>query len=579
MSVHVAPRQTGPEEHCSTFAPRMKDLSELSRLARSLAEGLADLSVQSDDSIPEESDAEDISVSPPNLGVGAVRINIYADDPFSEATPTPNPQNDAVIAVSQPNNAHSTLQFNVLGTSPAPQRYSPGTAEFRHWLAVEALSRGVNFWASLMPPGTTWSTFSHPMQVNLVAGMDLNANYSRAFGLRFYQEMVRGIPVFSGESADVVCHELGHAIIDALRPQLFNAASLEADAAHEGASDVSAMLCALQLQQFRDRVLSETGGRLNVNSRLSRMAEQLGWAIRQNWPASVDQDSLRNSANSFFYRPPSQLPPSAPANQLSSESHSFGRVLSAAFLDALAGMYNALGAGGSPQLEQASQDLGQLFADGFRTCRIVSAFYSSLASAVILADRTRFGGRYQASLTSAFVRRGILSLPAIEAIGSSPTPRFVPIAMQTATLQGFATGATRPMLEGDDSYLRPGLQAPDLPTRAVPTPLGIRLMVHVPEDDDTLPARAASVVGGSLSPVDVRDDASAFVAHLVQQGRLDMREASVEMAQRGALASLSPQPSRRDSRITHMLTKHESGQLVLKRRHFDCAGHCRRVSR
>ena len=31
---------------------------------------------------------------------------------------------------------------------------------------------------------------------------------------------VAGTMVFTGESPDVVCHEMGHAVLDAIRPQL-----------------------------------------------------------------------------------------------------------------------------------------------------------------------------------------------------------------------------------------------------------------------------------------------------------------------------------------------------------------------
>jgi len=106
-----------------------------------------------------------------------------------------------------------------------------------------------------------------------------------------------------------VLHELGHAILDALRPQLFNAFSIEAAAFHEAFGDMSSILCGLQLPSRRAKVLSETGGRLNTNSRLSRLAEQLGWGIRQSSPTAVDPDSLRNAANRFFYQRPEQLPP------------------------------------------------------------------------------------------------------------------------------------------------------------------------------------------------------------------------------------------------------------------------------
>ena len=61
-----------------------------------------------------------------------------------------------------------------------------------------------------------------------------------------------GRTVFSGESPDVVCHELGHAILDSLKPQLFDAASMEVAAFHESFGDMSASLSALQLPSLRE---------------------------------------------------------------------------------------------------------------------------------------------------------------------------------------------------------------------------------------------------------------------------------------------------------------------------------------
>jgi hypothetical protein len=85
---------------------------------------------------------------------------------------------------------------------------------------------------------------------------------------------------------------------------------------HESFGDMSAILSQLQLPGFRKAVLTETGGVLYRSSWLSRLAEQLGWAIRFAFPDAVDSDCLRNAVNSFFYRDPIQLPPSGPANTL-----------------------------------------------------------------------------------------------------------------------------------------------------------------------------------------------------------------------------------------------------------------------
>ena len=177
-------------------------------------------------------------------------------------------------------------------------------------------------------PGIPWEVGTI-LPVDLDFGVDLNAFYDRE-GLKFFHGTAAGRTVFSGESPDVVCHELGHALLDSFKPQLFDAASIEVAAFHESFGDMSAILSALQLSSVREGVLAETGGVLRRSSRLSRLAEQLGWAIRQSVPSAVEPDCLRNAVNTFFYRDPDTLPTTAPATSLSSEPHSFSRVFTGA---------------------------------------------------------------------------------------------------------------------------------------------------------------------------------------------------------------------------------------------------------
>src|SRR5262249_42721797 len=133
-------------------------------------------------------------------------------------------------------------------------------------------------------------------------------------------------------------------------------------------------------------VLNETRGRLNRASRLSRLAEQLGAAIRIEHPDAVDRDCLRNAANSFFYRDPQTLPPMAPASQLSSEPHSFSRVFTAAFLDALAAMLaREPGEPNRDNLRSVSQDMGRLLVGGVLLAPVVPDYYSQVAAHMIEA--------------------------------------------------------------------------------------------------------------------------------------------------------------------------------------------------
>jgi hypothetical protein len=198
------------------------------------------------------------------------------------------------------------------------------------------LRRAADYWASRVPPGTHWQR-GHVLPVQLNAGVELNAYYDRA-RLSFFRDTVQGQMIYAGESPDILCHELGHAVLDAIRPQLWDVASDEIAAFHESFGDISALLAPLQLPSLRTAVLGATGGHLYRTSRLSRIAEQLGWALRQMQPDLAAPDCLRNAVNSFFYHDPITLAPSGPDATLTSEPHSFSRVFTGGFFEALAGM-------------------------------------------------------------------------------------------------------------------------------------------------------------------------------------------------------------------------------------------------
>ncbi|HEX4612911.1 MAG TPA: hypothetical protein VH092_32260 [Urbifossiella sp.] len=245
---------------------------------------------------------------PPPAG-GGTQIQVFEDDPFLQAVAGAEPVPEEPVPSDLPENDHQDLQTRINEPRPEPGSFPPESPEFLYWNAASALALGVNFWAPLLPDGTHWSSDQLPLAVELDAGVDLNAFYSRESGLNFFHDTVDGRTVFSGESPGVVCHELGHAILDAVKPELWDAASIEAGAFHEAFGDMSSMLSALQLPAVREAVLEQTGGRLDANSRLSQLARQLGWAIRVKFgPDAVDADCLRNTSNSFFYQDPAGLP-------------------------------------------------------------------------------------------------------------------------------------------------------------------------------------------------------------------------------------------------------------------------------
>jgi hypothetical protein len=334
-------------------------------------------------------------------------IATWEDDPIGALPEAEPPANEPVTEVA-PDFAAPRLQVAVSGGRPDPKPYDVGTPEFRYWALAAALVRGATYWSERLPQGTTWQEDNGDTLVAVPdEGEDLNAYYDRN-GLHFFHGTVRSTTVFSGESPDVVCHELGHAVLDAIKPHLFDVASIEVAAFHESFGDCSGILSNLQLRSFRQAVLAETGGRVSAASRLSRLAETLGWAIRQLAPDAVAPDCLRSAVNSFYYQDPASLPPRAPASSLSSEPHSFSRVFTAGFFRVLAGVFARQGDRTEAALRTAAEDTGRLLVEGVLRSPVVPAFMAQVAAHMVEADADLFDGRYRGAIVNGFVGAGVL---------------------------------------------------------------------------------------------------------------------------------------------------------------------------
>jgi hypothetical protein len=425
-------------------------------------------------------------------------------------------------------------------SAPTPQVYPPSSAEFRYWNATDALRRAADYWGALVPAGTNWH-LGRALPVILDAGEDFNAFYDRE-SLQFFHGSVASQTVFSGDSPDVLCHELGHGVLDALQPDLWDLGSDEAAAFHESFGDMSALLSALQLDEVRKAVIAATRGQLYRASFLSRLAEQLGWAIRQDHPDAVDRDALRNAVNTFFYRDPTTLPPIGPAATLSSEPHSFSRVFTAAFYEALAGMLRLASATPtSAQLLQVTQDMGHLLVDGVLGAAVASEYYAQVASHMLSADAQRFSGKYRNALSSAFVRHGVLSLESAAGV----------------TQAAGVTGAAGVGIAA--APVPPARSLPRVAISGIELGLGERtIMVTAPGEPRTLMATAAAPNLTPLTPTTHVNAAKAFLTGLYARGHIDLGTSRAAAAVEHPLA-----------RKSHKLVD-QQGELVLQRVYFDC---------
>jgi len=96
-----------------------------------------------------------------------------------------------------PDLAKKPLAFSFPKPAPKPEKYHPGTAQFRYWTAAEALRRGADFWAKLIPL-SNWQV-GPMLKVILDEGDDLNVYYDRK-ALNFFHGPTPNGTVYSGES-------------------------------------------------------------------------------------------------------------------------------------------------------------------------------------------------------------------------------------------------------------------------------------------------------------------------------------------------------------------------------------------
>jgi len=149
------------------------------------------------------------------------KVRVWEDDPLAGAVP---------VERTQAKLPKAPMAVNIDVPAPPARLYKPGTEKFRYWAAADAIARAVAFWKEVVPEGTRWRP-GPTLPARLDAGDRLNAVYTGG-DVRFFSTEVDGTRVSTAESPDVVSHELGHAVLDAIRPQLWDAMSHEVAAFH-----------------------------------------------------------------------------------------------------------------------------------------------------------------------------------------------------------------------------------------------------------------------------------------------------------------------------------------------------------
>ncbi len=226
------------------------------------------------------------------------------------------------------------------------------------------------------------------LQVVPQAGNDLNAYYDRS-SLKFFYYKSRGTIMFTADSSDVVSHELGHAILDAIRPDFWSVQSLEVWSFHEAFSDIVALVSIMQYDSIIKKSLVETNNDLSKSNSITKLAEEFGILIYKmvKNKNGYMPDCLRNPAiERFKYVDPNTLPVETANNKLAAECHSFGRVFSAAWYDIFVKVYEKelLKVKDPVQAVKNSRDICFSFLlQAIPESALVVSYYSSIAKSMI----------------------------------------------------------------------------------------------------------------------------------------------------------------------------------------------------
>ena len=247
------------------------------------------------------------------------------------------------------------------------------------------------------------------------AGEDLNAFYDRRTLSFFYKlDKTNNQTTYACDSGDVVTHELGHAVLDSYRPDLWGVAYLEIWAFHEGFADCYALLCAMTYDELIQNALQETGGDLSKSNVISRLAEQMGKTAFDDYgPDASFADALRNAVNDFVYVDPSTIPDNAPVSQLSAEPHKFSRIITGAVYDCIVAIYKGeLAKSGDPL--RAAQTARNMIAiwmlAAIQKMPVQAKFFYGFSQQFIEAAKV---SPYHDSVVAAFKKRNLLPLQAM----------------------------------------------------------------------------------------------------------------------------------------------------------------------
>jgi fungalysin metallopeptidase (M36) len=500
-------------------------------------------------------------------------INYIPNDPLASSS-GPGLQ----VKAKRPNRPATRAGFTLTNTT-AEGVFQPGTAEFLFWQCREAGLAALEAWEAMAGKFARWQGNRRKMALLQDEGVDINAFYDRN-SFSFFHRQIEGKVFFSGASTDVVAHEVGHGLLDALRPDLWDAPFLESGAFHEAFGDCVAILTALNDPETRTKLLTSAPS-LKKKNFVESTAEELSDGIRRLLP-SHNAAEPRHAHNDFQYAIPETLPDTGGPGELINEVHSFGMIFSGCFYDLIAGLFAAQSSQTSAGLLAAVKTAGDLLMRAASTAEITPRFLQSVGRTMILVDEEQNGGQHRDVIRAAFAAHNIqlganaLLAPVAVLAGKAPGVSRRP-KVDAATRRdlvdrlGLGKGAR---LSVDVAEL-PGrrfarvIHSRDVALGGIDKRLkGVSVSAPLPVLIGASNGRAA-VMGALPETVSTDREVESFVRSLVKNGQIEFGGANGAAASARAAIAGPVGKKKPVSRETHRV-RSVGGKKVLERVRFHC---------
>lgn len=248
------------------------------------------------------------------------------------------------------------------------------------------------------------------------AGYWENAYYDRETGALhfFYYEGEDGHPIYTCLSHDIITHELGHAILDGLKPYYNEVSSPDTAGFHEYFGDALALTAALHHQGILIEIVKREGTSLSAPGILNNIAAEFGSGRPADPNSPLAENFLRTARNELTMEDLEDT----------FEEHDYSEVLTGAYYDLFLAVHKLArrqvrkekGRNADPRdvrvaaAIRAAQVTGRMMLRGLDYCPPVDVDYLDYARAVVKADTVAYPrdpAGYCEAAKDVFLKRGI----------------------------------------------------------------------------------------------------------------------------------------------------------------------------